>query len=172
MTFECNPYYHLDLQKFWIELKIGFVNIFHEVDDGTKQNQQLRSEFREITGDAEPELRRNFSVNWWTIYRYPSTTTTIQELVHEPTLCTLYTTGINYCDTLFNRQYTEIHPHLLLFTTIECNGTDNIQITRVFCRQNFWNNTREVHRWGASCNRKHCWWPARVQVVPVQVGWW
>ena len=63
VTFECNPYYHLDLQKFWIELKIGFVNIFHEVDDGTKQNQQLRSEFREITGDAEPELRRNFSVN-------------------------------------------------------------------------------------------------------------
>ena len=63
MTFERNPSYHLDLQKFWIEQKIGFVNIFHEVDDGTKQNQQLRSEFREITGDAEPELRRNFSVN-------------------------------------------------------------------------------------------------------------
>ena len=24
-------------------------------------------------GDAGSELRRNFSVNWWTIYRYPST---------------------------------------------------------------------------------------------------
>ena len=107
VTFECNPYYHLDLQKFWIELKIGFVNIFHEVDDGTKQNQQLRSEFREITGDAEPELRRNFSVNWWTIYRYPSTTTTIQELVHKPTLCILCNTGI--------------HPLL------QYNVTDNIQ---------------------------------------------
>ena len=44
-------------------MKIGFVNIFQEVDDFTKQNQQLRNEFREITGDAEPELRRNFSVN-------------------------------------------------------------------------------------------------------------
>ena len=29
VTFECNPYFNLDFQKFWIELKIGFVDIFH-----------------------------------------------------------------------------------------------------------------------------------------------
>ena len=85
------------------------------------------NEFREITGDAESELRRNFSVNWWTIYRYPSTQLlhTIHELIY--TLYYTYIHPINY--------YTRVDIHCilhrypsteLLYATIQYNGKDNL----------------------------------------------